>query len=139
MIAHGLALHFIFEFPLFDGVSQPGALRPWKWDGPFGGTEALARQCQSRSGPEGAIGRKTSRRWFCFYAGLRRPSTRRERTAESDSSARCVTGACCISKSDRKGPSGAKLPAGGSVFMRASGGHRLGVNELRNPIVQRGV
>src|ERR1035437_4123668 len=40
---------------------------------------------------------------------------------------------------DPKGPSGAKLPSDGPVFMRASGCHRLGVNELRNPIVQRGV
>ena len=94
-----LICHFIFEFPLLDGVSQPEGLCPWRWDGPFGSTTALARPCQSRSGPEGAIGRKTSLRWTCFYAGLRLPSTGRERTAESDSSARCVTGACCIGKS----------------------------------------
>src|ERR1035441_1884916 len=52
-----LICHFIFEFPLLDGVSQPEGLCPWRWDGPCGSTTALARQCQSRSGPAGAIGR----------------------------------------------------------------------------------
>src|ERR1039458_9263569 len=52
-----LICHFIFEFPLLDGVSQPEGLCPWRWDGPCGSTTALTRQSQSRSGPAGAIGR----------------------------------------------------------------------------------
>src|ERR1035438_5203355 len=52
-----LICHFIFEFPLLDGVSQPEGLCPWRWDGPCGSTTALALTCQSRSGPAGAIGR----------------------------------------------------------------------------------